>query len=374
MSDFLVVGAGAIGMLTALALRARGYAVTLLERESAGQESSWAGGGILSPLYPWHYSAAVSALAQHSQQLYPALVERLLEETGVDPELLSSGLLMLDDVASLDAASGDGIDPLAWAEAFGVALQRIDGADVANVQAGMVQGDEGAWWMPAVMQIRNPRLLRALRVALDVHGVRLLEQAEVQGLAVAAGRVQGVRVDGQVLSADAVVLAAGAWSAQVLQALGVVGEHSPAIEPVRGQMMVLNAPHSGLQRVVMSEGRYLIPRKDGRVLVGSTLEYVGFDKVTTEAARESLHDFALRLYPALAGAPMEAHWAGLRPGCPQGIPYIGEHPAIQGLFLHAGHFRNGLVMGPASTELLLHIIERETGVLDAAPYAWDAVR
>ena len=107
-------------MLTALALRARGYAVTLLDRQQAGQESSWAGGGILSPLYPWHYSDAVNALAQRSQQLYPALAERLLADTGVDPELLSSGLLMLDDVAAQDAASVSRVDPLVWASARSV--------------------------------------------------------------------------------------------------------------------------------------------------------------------------------------------------------------------------------------------------------------
>ncbi len=364
-------------MLTALALRARGYAVTLLDRQQAGQESSWAGGGILSPLYPWHYSDAVNALAQRSQQLYPALAERLLADTGVDPELLSSGLLMLDDVAAQDAASVSRVDPLVWASARGVALQRVHAEAVAGLQAGITHpahADEGAWWMPQVMQIRNPRLLRALRVALDVHGVRLLEQVTLEGLAVTAGRVHGARVSGQAMSADAVVLTAGAWSGQVLQQLGLVSRPAPAIEPVRGQMMVLNAPQSGLRRIVMSEGRYLIPRKDGRVLVGSTLEYAGFEKMTSAAARESLHTFALRLCPALAGVPIEAHWAGLRPGSPQGIPYLGAHPEIQGLFLHAGHFRNGLVMGPASTELFVQGIEKETGVLDAAPYAWDALR
>ena len=369
-----MVGAGAIGMLTALALRARGYAVTLLDRQAVGQESSWAGGGILSPLYPWHYSAAVNALAQRSQQLYPALVERLLNETGVNPELLHSGLLMLDDVASQDASLGQDVEPLVWATTQGVKLRRVAGADVPTVQTGVAHGHEGAWWMPEVMQIRNPRLLRALRQALDVHGVRLLERVELQAVAVTAGRVQGVRVNGQAMSADAVVLTAGAWSAQVLQQLGLARAHAPAIEPVRGQMMVLNAPHSGLQRVVMSEGRYLIPRKDGRVLVGSTVEYAGFEKLTTDAARESLHSFALRLCSALAGAPIEAHWAGLRPGSPQGIPYIGEHPGITGLFVHAGHFRNGLVMGPASTELFVQGIEKEPGCVDAAPYAWNAVR
>ena len=374
MSDFLIVGAGAIGMLTALALRARGYAVTLLDRQQAGQESSWAGGGILSPLYPWHYADAVNALAQRSQQLYPALVESLREETGVDPELLSSGLLMLDDVAGQDSASVRALDPVLWAAARGAVVQRIGAGEVSAVQAGIRHAGDSAWWMPNVMQIRNPRLLRALRAALDVHGVRLLEQVEVQGLAITAGRVHGVRVNGQALSADAVVLTAGAWSAQVLQALGIASEHPPAIEPVRGQMMVLNAPHSGLRRIVMSEGRYLIPRKDGRVLVGSTLEHAGFDKVTTEVARESLHAFALRLCPALAGVPIEAHWAGLRPGSPQGIPYLGAHPEIQGLFLHAGHFRNGLVMGPASTELFVQGIEKNASLLDAAPYAWSAAR
>jgi glycine oxidase len=373
MSDFLVVGAGAIGMLTALALRRRGYVVTLLDRQRAGQEASWAGGGILSPLYPWHYADAVNVLAQRSQQLYPALVQSLLAETGVDPELLCSGLLMLDDVAGSDTRFA-AHDPLAWAKARGVALQRVDADSVVGVQPGVTATQDGAWWMPAVMQVRNPRLLRALRQALDVHAIPVLENVEVQALDVAHGRVHGVRLAEQTLRADAVVVTAGAWSARLLHALGVLSITPPLIQPVRGQMMVLNAPASGLHRIVMSEGRYLIPRQDGRVLVGSTLEYAGFEKQTSTEVREALHTFALRLCPALAGAPMEAHWAGLRPGSPNGIPYVGAHPDIQGLFLHAGHFRNGLVMGPASSELLVQMIEGEAGGLEAAPYAWNAPR
>ena len=361
-------------MLTALALRQRGYAVTLIERQSAGRESSWAGGGILSPLYPWHYAGAVNALAQRSQQLYPALVERLRAETGIDPELLPSGLLMLDDVASQDAASAPGIDPLDWAAACGAQVLRIAADELVALQAGIQTRAEAAWWMPQVMQIRNPRLLHALRAALDVHGVRLLEQVEIERLDVVAGRVRGARVAGRMLSAEAIVLTAGAWSAQLLQGLAPNTPYPPAIAPVRGQMMVLNAPNSGLRRIVMAQGRYLIPRKDGRVLVGSTVEHVGFDKVVTPEAREALLAFAAALCPALRDAPVEAHWAGLRPGSPQGVPYIAPHPEIAHLFIHAGHFRNGLVMGPASTELLLQLIEGEATMLDAAPYAWAAAR
>lgn len=362
MNDFIIVGAGAIGMLTALALRQRGYAVTVIDRQQAGRESSWAGGGILSPLYPWRYADSVTALAQRSQQLYPVLVSSLIDETGIDPEHVSSGLLMLD------GAGAD--DPLAWGRRIGVRLESVDVSMIAAIQPGLAGLDESAWWMPQVAQIRNPRLVRALRAAMDVHGVRMIEGVAVERLDIAHGRVEGVRLAGQSLTADAVILAAGAWSAGLMDDVFA----PPKIEPVRGQMLILNAPGSGIERIVMRAGRYLIPRLDGRIVVGSTVELAGFEKRTTDAARDDLHQFAIELAPELEDAPIEYHWAGLRPGVPAGVPYIGTHPDIEGLYLHAGHFRNGLVMGPASTELLVQMIEGEPTLLDASPYAFDAPR
>lgn len=362
MNDFIIVGAGVIGMLTALALRKRGYVVTVIDRQQAGRESSWAGGGILSPLYPWRYVDSVTALAQRSQQLYPALVSALIDETGIDPEHVSSGLLMLD------GAGAD--DPLAWGRRMGVRLESVDVSTIEVIQPGLAGVDEPAWWMPQVAQIRNPRLVRALRAAMDLHGVRMIEGTAVERLEVAHGRVEGVRLAGRSLAADAVILAAGAWSTGLMD--GVL--EPPKIEPVRGQMLILKAPGSGIERIVMRAGRYLIPRLDGRILVGSTVELAGFEKRTTDAARDELHQFAIELAPELEDAPIEYHWAGLRPGVPAGIPYIGGHPGIEGLYLHAGHFRNGLVMGPASTELLVQMIEGEPSLLDASPYALDASR
>lgn len=362
MSDFLVVGAGAIGMLTALALRQRGYAVTLIDRQQAGRESSWAGGGILSPLYPWRYLDSISALAQRAHQLYPGLVETLVEETGIDPEHLPSGLLMLD------GANGD--DPAAWGRRIGAAVEAVDAEATAAIQPGLAGVDAPGWWMPEVAQIRNPRLVRALRAAMPVHGVRLVEGAPVEALEQSGGRIHGVRAAGERFAADAVILAAGAWSTGLMAGL----PHPPRIAPVRGQMLILNAPDSGIERIVMREGRYLIPRRDGRIVVGSTVEQAGFEKQTSDAARHELHDFAVALAPVLRDAPIEHHWAGLRPGVPAGIPYIGRHPDIEGLYLHAGHFRNGLVMGPASTELLVQLIEGEAPSLDPAAYAVEAER
>ncbi|MFZ5580960.1 MAG: glycine oxidase ThiO [Pseudomonadota bacterium] len=362
MSDFIVVGAGAIGMLTALALRQRGYAVTLIDRQQAGRESSWAGGGILSPLYPWRYADPVNALARRAQQLYPALVAELRETTGVDPEYVQSGLLMLDGDESGQA--------LEWSERHGAVLRLLAADEVAGVQAGLAGVQAAARWMPDVAQVRNPRLVRALRAAVVAGGARLIENAEVERIELRGGRVSGVFADGRRLAADAVVMAAGAWSRRLWSELPM----PPAIQPVRGQMLVLNAPGSGIVRIVMRGGRYLIPRRDGRIVVGSTVEDTGFEKRPTDEARASLHAFALELAPGLRGMPVEHHWAGLRPGAPGGIPYIGAVPGAEGLFLHAGHFRNGLVMGPASTELLLDIIEARTPKVDALPYALSAPR
>jgi len=362
MSDFIIVGAGAIGMLTALALRQRGYAVTLIDRQQAGCESSWAGGGILSPLYPWRYGDPVNALARRSQVLYPALVDALRETTGIDPEYTVSGLLMLD------GAEGD--EALAWSRRTGTPVEPVEVDELKAIQPGLAGITRPGWWMPQVAQVRNPRLMRALRAAVEAAGIRLIEGAPVERLEVTGGRAHGVRVAGRAMPADAVVLAAGAWSG----GLAGVLPQPPQVQPVRGQMLVLNALGSRLARIVMRGGRYLIPRRDGRIVVGSTVEQAGFDKQTTPAAREELHRFALELFPELCDAPVEHHWAGLRPGVPAGIPYIGPHPAADGLFLHTGHFRNGLVMGPASTELLIQLIEGETPRLAPSPYALDAPR
>ncbi|MEW5973088.1 MAG: glycine oxidase ThiO [Pseudomonadota bacterium] len=362
MSEFIIVGAGAIGMLTALALRQRGYAVTLIDRQQAGRESSWAGGGILCPLYPWRYADPVNALARRSQELYVALVASLIETTGIDPEHLPSGLLMLD------GAEGD--EALAWSRRTGTPVEAVAMEEIAAIQPGLAGVTGPGWWMPQVAQVRNPRLVRALRAAVELSGIRLVEDAPVERLELAGGRVHGVRAAGRTMSADAVVLAAGAWSGGLAGLL----PQPPQVQPVRGQMLVLNAPGSGLARIVMRGGRYLIPRRDGRIVVGSTVELAGFEKQTTAEARQELHRFALELAPQLRDAPLEHHWAGLRPGVPAGIPYVGPYPGVEGLFLHTGHFRNGLVMGPASTELLIQLIEGETPRLDPAPYALDAPR
>lgn len=359
MVDCVVVGGGLIGLLTALELRREGLDVTLLERGETGRESSWAGGGILSPLHPWRYPEPVTLLAAWSQARYPALAAELLERSGVDPEWEPSGLLVLDATGEADAAR-------AWAGRHGVALEDLGREGLRAREPSLGARWASALWLPGVAQIRNPRLAQALRRAAELAGVVVRAQTPVEAVHVDGGRVVGVRTAEGLTNAGRVVVASGAWTPGVLGLLGV----GLPVAPVRGQMVLFRAEPGVVRRVVLSGARYLVPRRDGRVLAGSTLEHVGFDKSTTAEARADLFEAAVELVPALADYPVERQWAGLRPGSPEGIPIIGEHPAVRGLFVNAGHFRNGVVLAPASARLLADLILQRPPILDPAPYRW----
>ncbi len=358
MKDCIVIGGGLIGMLTARVLRRRGLSVGILERGPFGREASWAGGGILSPLYPWRDAAAVSDLASAGAGLYPVLARELMERTDIDPEWRRCGVLALD--------VNDHQSALGWARRRGFEMNILPAEKIPALEPGIAAQRHAALYRPNVAQIRNPRLLKALQQDLQRSGVGLLADEEVLAIETRDHRISGIStVKGTLYKCGMAVIANGAWSSKLLKQTGVELD----IRPIRGQMILLEGTPGLLRHIVLQQGKYLIPREDGAIVVGSTVEDAGFDATTTEQGLDELKDFITRIAPALTHLPVVKHWAGLRPGCGQGIPYIGAHPRIEGLYLNAGHFRNGIVMAPAAAELLSALMLGEAPPLDPTPYA-----
>jgi glycine oxidase len=291
-----------------------------------GAEASWAGGGILFPLLPWQYSEPVNKLALAGAALYPALAEELIAASGIDPEYTVCGMRVLPHFDMAVAQQ--------WCTAHGIRAE--------------FQGE--ALWLPQVSQVRNPRLIQALRQWLVMHGVVLKEHTEITALHTQADRVHTLQTsDGEKLSACEYVITAGAWSKPLLGAFALESD----LRPMRGQMLLYKLPIGTLQHILYSDDFYLIPRRDGHILAGSTVEDVGYDKSTTPQAAADLQRKAIRLLPALASGNPLAHWSGLRPGSQDNIPIIAKHPTLGNVWLNTGHFRYGVTMATASAQMLV---------------------
>ncbi len=350
MVDVLVVGAGVAGILSALELKQRGCSVRLLDAGVARQPASWAGGGILSPLFPWRYPDAMTPLTRNARRDYGVWRDHILAAGGPDPELRDGGMLVLEP--------GDDELAMAWAGRHDLELKPVSAGERMPWLA-----DRRALWLPEVASIRNPRLLKGLEILRQQAGIELIRE-QVLSVEKDSGRVR-VLTHGGRMQADRVLLTAGAWTAGLLpQSL------SQSIFPVRGQMLLYRPATPFPDSVLLSPAGYLIPRADGLLLAGSTVETGVDDCIPTEQALTRLQGMAEQLWPALRGVIPVAQWAGIRPGSTRPLPLIGELPGSEGhIWVNSGHFRNGLVCAPASAALVADLICELAPGIDPVPYS-----
>jgi len=361
-ADVVVVGAGIIGTLSAISLARRGLSVAVIERGQPMAESSWAGAGILSPIYPWKYPDGLSHLVNRSLSLYPALVDSLKATSGIDPQHRQTGLIVPvyqeNEWAALEGA-------LPWSERFGWSAQRLNAAEARSLEPCLSEQVLGAVDWPEVGQIRNPRLAQAAQAtALDM-GVRFFTDQEVVGFDRHQGRGVSVKTQNNRFEAGQVLLCAGSWSAELALDLGF----ALPIQPVKGQILLLKTEPGTLGRIVKHDQAYLVPREDGHVLVGATMEMAGFDRRTSLSAMHFLSGALLEMTPGLADAEVVKHWMGFRPGTPDGLPYLGAVPGTDNLFVAAGHYRNGVILAPATAEAMACLLCGETPPVDLTAFA-----
>ena len=361
MQDVIIIGGGVIGLSIACELAGEGVSVAVLDQGQIGQESSWAGAGILPPGNPELARSPEARLRAASHVLWPDLSARLQEETGIDNGFRRSGGLEV----RIGGASGALDDEIAGWRDEGVAVQRLVDREVWQFERELCTQITSAYRLPEMGQVRNPRHVKALAALALKRGVSLLPGVLVCGFDRLREKIVSVETSGGKLSASQFVVAGGAWSGRLLHEVGC----NAAVRPLRGQIVLLAMQPSPIEHVVNIGPRYLVPRGDGRVLVGATEEVAGFDKRTTAGGVGGLVDFALGLVPALERATFERSWAGLRPQSADGLPYLGRVSQADNLFVATGHFRAGLQLSPVTGRVMSQLLLAREPDLPLAPYS-----
>lgn len=347
--DVVIIGGGVIGLSIAYVLAREGIRATVFDRRALGREASWAGAGLIPPEAERAPEHPMAMLRSWSARLYPEWSRALHDETGIDNGYRRCGGVDVgwnaEEEQDLRTAAGR------W-RTEGIVYERLSPHDFGRVEPALNPDLRVAYFLPDRAQIRNPRHLRALVAALSNRGATLRPDAAVVGFLSEKGRVTAVQTDQGVFPCGWVIVAAGAWSSDLLKTLGV---HVPT-PPLKGQIVLLRSPRPLLTRIVEHGKNYLVPRDDARILVGATEEDAGFDTRTTSSGVRDLLDEAIQLCPSLAAAEVEDAWAGLRPGSIDSRPYLGVAPGYRNLIVATGHKRAGLQLSPATAEVIADLV------------------
>jgi glycine oxidase len=355
--DVVIVGAGLIGLAIAFELSERGATVRVFDTAEPGRAASWAGAGMLAPFTEEVDDPPFLDLCASSLAAYPQFVERVREASGLDPKLRLDGILNAAfDEDGLARATTRVCD----LQTAGVACNLLDRKQTLALEPSLGGNVLGATLVRCEGSVDNRRLGRALLAACVARGV-LVAEVEAVSVECDARRVLGVRSDRGFAAASVVVNACGAWASQLD---GVPPLCRPPVEPYKGQMLALAVPNGLVRHTTWVPGAYLVPRDDGRLLVGATVERAGFDTRVTAEGMHELLSAVLAAAPSLGGFSVAETWAGLRPGTPDGRPFLGP-TSLDGLHLATGHFRNGILLAPATATMVADSIEGDRSVTEA---------
>lgn len=364
--DCLIIGGGVVGLSLARELAGRGRRVAVVERGALGREASWAGAGMLPPANRATALHPLDLLRGLSYECHSAWAAELREETGIDTGFRRCGAIYVAGSPGESAALRGEVE--VWRDEQ-IDVQPLDRDKLRDLASALLPArDTGrirnCYWLPGECQLRNPWHLKALAASCRHRGVGLWEQATQLEFQREGERIVGLQTAVGSWRSDQYCITAGAWSYPLLHGLGI----ETGILPIRGQIVLFSCPRPPLRPIVNEGSRYLVPREDGHVLVGSTEEEVGYCKETTGEAISALTRFARELLPELSHARIERAWAGLRPGSFDGFPYLGRVPGHDNLFVAAGHFRSGLYLSPGTAVVMAQLMCGDRPEIDLTPF------
>ena len=355
--DVVIAGAGVIGCAAARALALDGFRVTLVDPKPPCREASHAAGGLLTPQSESTGPGPFFDLCRRARSLYPDFVAGLLDETGIDSELRQRGMLLVaiddDDETVLE-------ESLRWQTTQDLRVERLSTEALREREPLINPAARWGLYLPDDVQVENRRLCAALVASLNRLGVDWLIGDRVESVEVRGSRLNGVSLaSGTRLGCASFLLAAGAWSGQVQE----LPRRVP-VRPLRGQMLQMSSLTPVPEHNLGSPRGYLVPRVDGRILAGSTMEDVGFRREISVVGIREILDTVLELAPDLATARIESAWSGFRPGTPDELPIIGPDPEIGGLIYATGHFRNGILLAPITADLVAELMRGDEPLTD----------
>ncbi len=362
------MGGGVIGLSIAERLSRQGITPIVLDRGAFAKEASWAGAGFLDLRSVARVGGSLMELCKRSYDLFPEWTERLKKDSGVDPEYQNCGSY---DVAFTEAEEMSIRRLENNLKTFSLTGQWYDPAKALALEPTLSPQVRSVFSFAQTGQVKPPRLSRALLKTLQKAKADLREFEQVEDFLLKGKQFLGVRTNKGIIDADGVVLATGAWSAALAEKLGV----QLTAKPYRGQVVMYRGQPKALKHILFHSGplgiTYLVPRMDGHVYVGSTLEDVGFDKSTTPEGLEKLKKGAVQLVPGLSQQLVEETWAGLRPGSIDGWPYLGAVPGLDGVWMATGHYTHGILLSAVTGEVMAQLVTGERPSVHLHPFALD---
>jgi glycine oxidase len=358
--DVAIAGGGLIGGTIAFELARAGLQVGLFDRHHPDESSSWAAAGILSPAPENSGMISTVPLGRASLQLYPEFVASVEEISGQSVGYRARGTL--ESLFSTDAQEKLSTI-IALHHGLGLKAEPLSADDAREMEPALSPELEAAVFRPDEACVDNRALTKAVLRAAERSGVKIFAASNVQSIAKNEGRCAGFVVDGDKVRSRWTIIAAGCCSAEIEGAT-----HYAPVRPAKGQMIALRAKDLSIERVLWADHVYLVPRNDGRILAGATVEYVGFEKNVTVGGLQKIISGALQLAPALADAQIEETWAGLRPDAPDHLPIIGPTD-LDGLLIATGHFRSGILLAPITARLIREWVTTQNVGLDWARFS-----